>query len=152
MSEYAKYMDEAWRLHKDATLDLNWWSKLDGGLVGLRVISAKAWEAVSVAARVLYESRGATPPPERRALNHAFYFLEKEHPDIRARMISARLVSIGSTLYTDCFDDGDCQTEMVIRSITEEAPEFIQAVAELLDEAEERAEMEAEARDARVHG
>ena len=151
MSEYAKYMDDAWRLHKNATLELNWWDKLDGGTAGLRAISAQAWEAVTVAARVLYESRGATPPPERRALNYAFYYLEKKHPDIRERRIGTRLIAIGSTLYTDCFYDGDCRPEDVIRSVTKEVPEFIQSVAELLDEAEERAWLEAEAKKAAAH-
>ena len=151
MSEYAKYMDAAWRLHKNATLELNWWDKLDGGTAGLRAISAKAWEAVTIAARVLYESRGATPPPERRALGYAFYELEKDHPDIRKRRIGMRFTAIGGTLYTDCFSDGDCRSEDVVRSVTEEAPEFIQSVAELLDEAEERAWLEAEAKKAEAH-
>ena len=151
MPEYAKYMDDAWRLHKNATLELNWWDKLNGGTAGLRAISAQAWEAVSIAACVLLESRGVTPPPERRARRYAFHYLEKKHPDIRERRIGARLGSIGSTLYTDCFYDGDCRSEDVIRSVTEEVPEFIQSVAELLDEAEERAWLEAEAKKAEAH-
>ena len=150
MSEYAKYMDEAWRLYKNATLDLNWWSKTDGEMGELRVIAGMTWEAVSLAACVLLESRGVQPPPERRARRYAFYYLEKEHPDIRARMMSIQLGALGSELYQDCFYDGECSPKHIIRSVTEDAREFLEDVAALTNGA--KPEASEEASDARVHG
>ena len=150
MSEYAEYMDEAWRLYKNATRDLNWWHKENGDEDELRVIAAKTWEAVSLAARVLLESRGVHPPPERRARLYALYYMEKEHPDIRARNMCVQLGAISSELYVDCFHDGDCRPKNVIRSVTIDAREFLEEVAALTNGAKPSASKEAS--DARVHG
>ena len=150
MSEYAKYMDESRRLYKNATLDLNWWRKTGGDEGELRVIAEMAWEAVSLAACVLLESRGVQPPPERRARRYALYYMEKDCPDIRAVQLSARLVSMESTLHQDCFYDGECPPKHIIRSVTEEAREFLEDVAALTNGAKPAASEEAS--DARVHG
>ena len=150
MSEYAKYMDESRRLYKNATLDLNWWRKTGGDEGELRVIAGMTWEAVSLAACVLLESRGVQPPPERRARRYALYYMEKDCPDIRAVHLFARLVSMESTLYQDCFYDGECPPKHVIRSVTEEAREFLEYVAALSNGA--KPEASEEASDARVHG
>ena len=150
MSDCAEYMDEAWRLYKNATLDLNWWRKENGDEDELRVIAARTWEAVSLAACVLLESRGVQPPPERRARLYALYYMEKEHPDIRARNMCALLGAISSDLYVDCFHDGDCRPKNVIRSVTEKAREFLERVAALTNGAKPSASKEAS--DARVHG
>ena len=148
--EYGKYMDEAWRLYKNATLDLNRWRETKGEEEELRVIAGMTWEAVSLAACVLLESRGVQPPPERRARRYALYFMEKEHPDVRARMMGVQLGAIGSDLYTDCFYDGDCRPKNVIRSVTIYAREFLEDVAALTNGTEPAASEEAS--DARVHG
>ena len=150
MSEYAKYMDEAWRLYKNATLDLNWWRKTGDDMGELRVIAGMTWEAVSLAACVLLESRGVQPPPERRARRYALYYMEKDCPDIRAVHLFARLVSMESTLYQDCFYDGECPPKHIIRSVTEDAREFLEDVAALTNGA--KPEASEEASDARVHG
>ena len=141
--EYAKYMDEAWRLYKSATLDLNRWRKTKGEEEELRVIAGMTWEAVSLAACVLLESRGVQPPPERRARRYALYCMEKERPDIRAASITARLVSMELALYQDCFYDGQCQSEEIIRSVTSDAREFLEDVAKLTNGAKPPASAEA---------
>ena len=143
MSEYAKYMDDAWRLHKNATLDLNWWRKTNGENGELRVIAETAWEAVSLAACVLLESRGVPPPPERRARRYALYYMEKERPDIRAASIAARLVSMEATLHQDCFYDAQCPPSEIIRSVTEDARAFLEDVAALTNGSESAASGEA---------
>ena len=148
--EYGKYMDEAWRLYKNATLDLNRWRETKGEEEELRVIAGMTWEAVSLAACVLLESRGVQPPPERRARRDAFHYMEKEHPDVRARMMGVQLGAIGSDLYTDCFYDGDCRPKNVIRAVTENAREFLEDAAALTNGTEPAASEEAS--DARVHG
>ena len=150
MPEYGKYMDEAWRLYKNATLDLNWWRKTKGEEEELRVIAERTWEAVSLAASVLLESRGVQPPPERRARRYALYYMEKEHPDIHAVSITARLVSMESTLHQDCFYDGECSPKNVIRSVTIVAREFLEDAAALTNGSKPAASEEAS--DARVHG
>ena len=149
MSEYAKYMDEAWRLHDNAERQLNWWRITDED-ADLRVAAEIAWEAVSLAACVLLESRGVQPPPERRARRYAFHYLEKEHPDIRARMMSVQLGALGSELHQDCFYDGECPPKHIIRSVTEDAREFLEYVAALTNGSQPAASEEAS--DARVHG
>ena len=131
MSEYAKYMDDAWRLHKNATLDLNRWRETNGENGELRVIAETAWEAVSLAACVLLESRGVQPPPERRARRYALYYMEKEHSDLSAVSITARLVSMETTLHQDCFYDAQCPPNEIIRNVTEDAREFLEYVAKL---------------------
>lgn len=151
MSEYAKYMDEAWRLHDTAERQLNWW-RLTDKKADLRVAAMMGWEAVSLGARVLYESRGAHPPPERRALLHAFHYLEKDHPDIRERRIRMRLTAIGSTLYTDCFYDGECYPDEVVRCVREEAREFMEDVAELAKAAKPEPSGKEAIHAPRVHG
>ena len=150
MSDHTNYMDEAWRLYKNATLDLNRWRETKGEEEELRVIAGMTWEAVSLAACVLLESRGVQPPPERRARRYAFHYMEKEHPDIRARMMGVQLGAIGSDLYTDCFYDGDCRPKSVIRSVTENAREFLEDVAVLTNGTEPA--VSEEASDARVLG
>lgn len=142
MSEYAKYMDDAWRLHTRAERQLNWWRITDEE-ADLRVAAEIAWDAVSLAACVLLESRGVPPPPERRARYYALYFMEKEHPDIRARKMGVRLGGIGSELHRDCFYDGDCPPKYIVRSVTVDAREFLEDVAALTNGAKTAASAEA---------
>lgn len=122
-----RYLDDAKAMYNYARIELGQWRQSADDIL-LRDAAEKTWGAVTLATNELLESLGRRAPSGTGARKSELNALERRDRRFRQLRMLARFAAMESTLYKDCFYDGDCRLPLV--------PDVIEAAREYIDDVE----------------
>ena len=126
-----KYLEDAKAMYNYARIELQQWEQSNDEIL-LRDAAEKTWGAVTLATNDLLESYGCRIPTETGARYIELHALECRDPRIRQLWMLARFAAAESTLYKDCFCDGECRLPLV-SDVIENAREYLDDVESLVN-------------------